>query len=126
LLQQTGHKEDIFKIFDKDFLFDKIVKKLIPDGFLITILDSVSSFKYLKETEIVKLINSIIEFTKLKDIRFFGTFIFIEKILEEERVPKEVVDALKQLPNVIDIVGKEELEKKKRFNYKLENWIGIN
>src|SRR5690606_8675041 len=30
ILQQTGHKEDLFKIFDIKFLFDKIVLNLKP------------------------------------------------------------------------------------------------
>ncbi len=47
ILQQTGHgNEDIFKIFEEQFLFKRIIPKISPDNVIRQIIDLIQRDQY--------------------------------------------------------------------------------
>lgn len=125
MLQQSSSYNDIFKIFDHSFILDKIVPKLIPDGFLIYVLNQFCSNTLASDEEKTAMLSLMIKRISDKKIRFLGTFYFIEK-LEEKDIPVSIIEKLKSLPNSIDEIGKKELEKRrKEYEYKIQDWIGV-
>ncbi|HLP93036.1 MAG TPA: hypothetical protein VK168_03325 [Saprospiraceae bacterium] len=124
LIQQTGHKEDLFSIFTHEFLINKIIPKLIPDIILIDLLIKYKSNSFFNDG---KTINFITKITEVKNIRFFGTFNFFKNLGMGENISNEVKEALLSLPNIINVIGKKELEeKRKKHEYRLGDWIGKN
>jgi hypothetical protein len=119
LFQQTGHKDDIFQIFDKNFIF-KILKKLPLDYFIYNLLNSSTPKQEENLEELILL-------SQKKNIRFFGTFNYINNSIQKDKVSEKLTDILNSLPNLIDITGESELDNSHSIEeYKLENWIGIN
>ncbi len=126
ILQQPGPHNDIFRIFDSKFIIKNIIPKLVPDDIIIKLLKLLGENPFISNDEKIKMMSQTIEILKDKRIRFVGTFNFIEN-LEEEDIPAVIITKLKKLPNTIDTIGKKELEKRrKKYEYKLDNWIGIN
>lgn len=126
ILQQPGPHNDIFRIFDSQFIIKSIIPNLVPDDIIIKLLKLLGENPFFSDDEKIKMISQTIEIIKDKSIRFVGTFNFIEN-LNEENIPTVIITKLKKLPNTIDTIGKKELEKRrKKYEYKLDNWIGIN
>ena len=119
LFQQTGHKDDIFKIFEEKFIF-KILNKLPLDNFIFNLLESAISEQEERLKEFVTL-------SQKNSVRFFGTFNYINNSIKKDKVSEKLIDILNSLPNLIDITGKSELDNWRSIEeYKLDNWIGIN
>ena len=119
LFQQTGHKDDIFEIFEEKFIF-KILKKLPLDYFIFNLLDS-----SIPEQE--ENLEELILLSKKFNIRFFGTFNYINNSIKKDKVSEKLTDILNSLPDIIYITGKSELDNWRSIEeYKLDNWIGIN
>ncbi len=76
LLQQTGHKEDLFEFFSFDYLKGAIMPKLSPDNeiFILKLIRTSSSY----EEEINNPVESMVYIENSKSIRFFGTLNAIE------------------------------------------------
>jgi|GEM_PF-1261981 len=118
MLQQTGHKEDLFKIFDERF-FLKVIDTLQPDYSIYKILKIIEELSDVKN----EMFDGLCKLVHKMNIRFFGTFNYINKLIEEDKVP----EGFKSFPNLIDEIGKSELKKLGHIEeYKLDNWIGIN
>lgn len=119
ILQQTGYKEDLLKIFNSKFL-QKVIEKIQPDYFIFSTLEQLTEELPLVDEEIVIKLNELVQ---QMHIRFFGTFIYIDKLIEIKKISSE----FKSLPNLIDKIGKNKLAELKHIEeYKLDNWIGIN
>ncbi|WP_271784532.1 hypothetical protein [Aquimarina algiphila] len=119
LFQQTGHKDDIFKIFEEKFIL-KILKKLPLDNFIFNLLESSISEQEENLKEFVTL-------SQKNNVRFFGTFNYINNLKKKDKVSEKLIDILDSLPNLIDITGKSELDNWSSIEeYKLDNWIGVN
>jgi len=127
LLQQTGHKEDLFKIFNESFLVE-VIKKLQLDYLIYELLQILTSeYSSKLEQKIKEILDNIDPLFKYENIRFFGTFNYIDNSIKDDKIPKELKSKLKSLPNLIDEIGEKEFKKlKDTKEYELENWIGIN
>lgn len=125
LLQQTGHEEDLFEIFEKRFLND-VISSLELDSLVFSILHICENLDS-HEKEKLEIIKIIKESIGHKRIRFFGTFNYINHLIESKKLSTEIKEVLLNFPNDINEVGKSKLEKMKSIeDYKLDNWIGIN
>lgn len=124
ILEQTlGGKDDLFEFFEKDFLFNKVIANLIPDILIINFIESINS----TGIDIKNLNDYFDEVTKTGNIRFIGTFNYINNFLNRNNDSKhKFIHDLKSLESKIDIIGKEGLKKLNKFDYKLDDWIGIN
>ena len=127
LLQQTGRKEDLFEIFDFEFIKNKILPEITPDIILINTLEILNNNPFTVKEEKINIISKIIENTKEYTIRFFATFNYFSILDKESDIPKEIIQDLNKLPDQIDEIGKrKEEEIRKKYEYKLDNWIGVN
>ncbi|CAM1369108.1 conserved hypothetical protein [Tenacibaculum litoreum] len=119
LFQQTGHKDDIFKIFDENFIL-KILKKLPLDYYIFNLLKS-----SIREQE--EKLEELVVLSEKNNVRFFGTFNYINNSIKKDKVSEKLTHILNSLPNVIDITGESELDNFPSIKeYKLDDWIGIN
>lgn len=122
MLQQTGHKEDLFKILGKDFIYKKLINEIQPDYLLITILQII---------EKVDLTDEILGFlSNIKNqghVRFFITFLYFEQLQLEKVIQEKVILILNSFQNKIDEIGKYQIDEwEKKFEYSLPNWITAN
>lgn len=125
LLQQTGDKEDIYEFFSQEFL-DKIIGQVYPDNTILNFLRTCELVSDLDD-EKIELMKILMELIHGNHIRFFLTFDYIKYLNEKKAMPEEIMDELLRIPNKIDQIGQSMLkEKHKLFEYKLDNWIGIN
>lgn len=126
LLQQTSHKDDLFKIFEEDFMFNKIIPAIHPDSYLINVLKIFESNPFLKDEEGIEKVYKLIELIIEKPIRFFGTFNFIKSLTNKKMIPDEIIVILQKMPSTINEIGKTRLnEIKQKFEYKLDDWIEV-
>ncbi|MDP8313784.1 MAG: hypothetical protein RAP70_01775 [Candidatus Celaenobacter antarcticus] len=128
MLQSTGNEEDLFKFFDNQFIFNKIIPKLEIDYTIIKLLNVFfKSGIALKEEDKCQVVSMIQEIIKEKNIRFFYTRDLIKDRVCKKYMTDELNNELKKQLNFIKKRGKETLEKEEnKYEYKLDDWIGIN
>lgn len=112
---QLTHKEDIFKYFDDDYIFNQLLPKIYPDNLAKKIIESVGA------TGLPELVENIESFS------FFYTYLVINKIVEEsESLDTQTKSKILGLQNTIGEVGEKkqkDIKKKYLLPYpKIENW----
>jgi hypothetical protein len=122
ILQQTGHKEDIFKFFDKDF-FNELFYEIFPDNKVYQVLRSIKDNEDLGEIGLLHIERHI----KQCNTRVFITFDYAKKVLNtNNQFHQEIISILEIQDKERYKKGSENKKKLDIFNYKLDNWIGIN
>lgn len=124
MLQQTGHgAEDLFEIVEKSFL-NKVINTLQPDAELFHAVVALKNNPSEQETfmNFLKKVNG-----KNESIRFHPTKKLIKKILDDLSLLEFFKAEVNKIPDNIDEIGKEKMDVwKKKDEYKLPDWIGIN
>jgi len=122
ILQQTGHKEDIFKFFDKDF-FNELFYEIFPDNKVYQVLRSIKDNEDLGEIGLLHIKGHI----KQCNTRVFITFDYAKKVLNtSNQFHQEIISILEIQDKERYKKGSENKKKLDIYNYKLDNWIGIN
>ena len=123
LLQQTGHREDIYEIFDNS-VFNEIYEALSPDFALYFTLEHAD----VNQEDTITFLTNLLEMMKKEKarVRFFYTFLIINNKINELKLSENLATEFRSLPDSIGAVGKLEKERiGKLKNYELENWLGV-
>ncbi|QPQ50189.1 hypothetical protein H3Z85_11550 [Chryseobacterium indologenes] len=123
ILQQTGHgNEDVFKIFEEQFLFKRIIPKISPDNVIRQIIDLIQRDQYNDMA-----FNFFEKITEEHNTRFLGTLTYAKNVLDlQKEENQKVIETIKKMNNKIYDSGRIQMKQMNIFNYKLDNWIGIN
>lgn len=123
ILQQTGHKEDLFKFLGQQNI-NKVIQELIPDGIVINLLHLFSTNSLFTENDKNEMFFKIIPIIDEKPIRFFVTLNYFKNISNENFITTEIKERLNRIPNLIDEIGEKKLAiLNQQFQYKLDEWI---
>lgn len=122
---QIGDKDDIFNLFEKEFIFNKLLKALPVDSLIIDLLHHLAELQISDKSSIMTTVETIKSLITISSIKLFITYTYIDYLKNE--LPIEVVTYLSSIPNTIIVNGERMHEKmRKKFEYKLSNWIGTH